>query len=269
MIYMKPKTKVSKKHSDRLKGIMRISKKILISTILLLSCTMANAYDIEVDGIYYNVNASDFTCEITNNGENSYSGDIYIPKTVIYKNKTLNVTSIGYKAFYNCTDLTSISIGSGISQIRESAFYGCNKLTSITIPFNVTKIEDYAFDGCNSLKELIIEDGLETLSLGKCSFSHTYNGWTSTYTRGLFYFNPIEALYLGRNIKCEQSPFYNNLYRDGNKSIKTVVIGNSVKSIERYTFYGCSGLTSAIIGNNVNHIEETAFANCEDLKNIF
>ena len=269
MIYMKPKTKVSKKHSDRLKGIMRFSKKILISTILLLSCTMANAYDIEVDGIYYNVNASDFTCEITNNGENSYSGDIYIPKTVIYKNKTLNVTSIGHKAFYNCTDLTSISIGSGISQIRESAFYGCNKLTSITIPFNVTKIEDYAFDGCNSLKELIIEDGLETLSLGKCSFSHTYNGWTSTYTRGLFYFNPIEALYLGRNIKCEQSPFYNNLYRDGNKSIKTVVIGNSVKSIERYTFYGCSGLTSAIIGNNVNHIEETAFANCENLKNIF
>ena len=149
MLNMKTKNKVSKKHSNGFKGIMRISKKVLISTILLLSCTMANAYDIEVDGIYYNVNASDFTCEITNNGANSYSGDIYIPKNVIYKNKTLNVTSIGYRAFYNCTDLTSISIGSSISHIQESAFYGCNKLTSITIPFNVTRIEDYAFNGCN------------------------------------------------------------------------------------------------------------------------
>lgn len=236
---------------------------------MILITSYALAYDIQVDGVYYNVNASERTCEVTHNGDNTYSGDIIIPETLNYKNKTLIVSSIGYKAFYNCTDLKSIVIGDSVNCICEFAFYGCNNLTSITIPNSVIRIDNYAFENCDSLKELVIEDGLNTLSLGKCSFSNTFEGWTSTYTRGLFYYSPIETVYLGRNLNSEQSPFYNNLYRDGNRHIKTVIIGDSVTNIERYTFYGCDGLSTVFIGNSVSNIDEYAFSNCDNLNSMF
>ena len=123
----------------------------------LLVSTFTFAYDIQVDGIYYYVNASDLTCKVTSNGNNSYSGDINIPETINFKNKTLKVIGIGYEAFYNCTDLTSITIGESVVNIEERAFYGCSNLTSLTIPNSVTRVDDYAFSGCSSLKELIIE----------------------------------------------------------------------------------------------------------------
>ena len=231
----------------------------------LLVSTFTFAYDIQVDGIYYYVNASDLTCKVTSNGNNSYSGDINIPETINFKNKTLKVIGIGYEAFYNCTDLTSITIGESVVNIEERAFYGCSSLSSLTIPSSVKRIDNYAFSGCSSLKELIIEDGESTLSLGNCTFSHTFDGWTTSYYCGLFYSSPIEKIYLGRNI--DSAPFYNNLNRDGNKHIKEVIIGNNVTNIG--SFYGCSGLECVVMGNNVNNIESGAFSDCKNLKTIF
>ena len=241
--------------------------RVLLLVIVLFISLFALAHDIQVDGIYYNVNASNLTCEVTNNGDNSYNGDIIIPETVKYKNKTLKVTSIGNRAFYNCADLTSIAISKAITNIGESAFYGCKKITSIIIPNSVTRINNYAFSGCNSLKELIIEDGDKTLELGNCNFSYTNDGWTANYYCGLFYSNPIETIYLGRDISS--SAFYNNLYREGNRHIREVVIGNSVTTIGNSAFYGCRGLVSVIIGNSVNYIGDGAFSNCDNLIYIY
>ena len=42
------------------------------------------------------------------------------------------VTSIGEGAFYDCSSLSSITIGNGITSIESRAFYGCTKLTSMT-----------------------------------------------------------------------------------------------------------------------------------------
>ena len=35
------------------------------------------------------------------------------------------------RAFYDCTSLTSVTIGGGVTEIGESAFYDCESLTSI------------------------------------------------------------------------------------------------------------------------------------------
>jgi hypothetical protein len=86
-------------------GQKLINMKLILRGIMLMAMILitsyALAYDIQVDGVYYNVNASERTCEVTHNGDNTYSGDIIIPETLNYKNKTLIVSSIGYKAFYN------------------------------------------------------------------------------------------------------------------------------------------------------------------------
>ena len=60
-------------------------------------------------------------------------------------------TSIGYWAFYDCTGLTSVTIGNSVTSIGDYAFRGCTSLTSILVPNSVTSMESDAFYGCTSL----------------------------------------------------------------------------------------------------------------------
>ncbi len=59
-----------------------------------------------------------------------------------------NITSIGERAFSDCSDLTSITIPNSVTSIGERAFYDCSGLISITISENVTTIGKYAFVRC-------------------------------------------------------------------------------------------------------------------------
>lgn len=61
------------------------------------------------------------------------------------------VTSIGQYAFYQCDNLSNISISNSVAIIGESAFYGCENLQSIIIPSSITAIETNAFVGCGNL----------------------------------------------------------------------------------------------------------------------
>ena len=209
--------------------------------IALLTSFNAFAYDIKIDSIYYNVNVVDFTCEVTykNTSYDSYSGDIVIPETVTYKNKTLRVTSIGSKAFYNC-----------------------RKLKSIVIPESVTRIEDYAFYGCDSLKKLIIEDGTSQLYLGHSNYS-------SYYYYGAFYYCPIDTAYIGRNLSYNYAPFYNSENSKGNEKITNVTFGSSVTTIPNRVLIGCSNLKSITIGKSVSEVKEYAFYGCNNLESIY
>ena len=48
------------------------------------------------------------------------------------------MTSIGDDAFYNCDNLTSATIGDGVTSIGDYAFYGCTGLTSVYYTGDIT-----------------------------------------------------------------------------------------------------------------------------------
>ena len=75
----------------------------------------------------------------------------------------VNLKSIGYHAFYDCSSLTSVTIPNGVTSIGDFAFSGCSSLTSVTIPNGVTSIEFYAFSGCSSLTSVTIPDGVTSI----------------------------------------------------------------------------------------------------------
>ena len=98
----------------------------------------------------------------------------YIPSSL--KSVTVTGGNILYGAFYNCNDLTSITISDGVTSIGERAFYNCSGLTSITIPDGITSIGDYAFYYCSDLTSITIPDSVT--SIGDSAFYNCY-GLTS------------------------------------------------------------------------------------------
>lgn len=79
------------------------------------------------------------------------------------------VTSIGYQAFYNCLELTSVSFPSTVKRIGDSAFLWCGKLTGISIPSGVTYIGESAFT-YSGLKNVTIPANVNTI--GRWAFSN-------------------------------------------------------------------------------------------------
>lgn len=126
--------------------------KTWLTTIAVLLCSgMVNAYDFEVDGIYYNITSLN-TVSVAKNS--SYTGDITIPSTVSFESITYTVTAIGSQAFKKCDGLNSVILPSTITKIGGEAFYGCDGLHSFIIPKNVNVISNSAFGNCSQLKEV-------------------------------------------------------------------------------------------------------------------
>ncbi len=128
--------------------------KFLLTLLISMLSVKAPAHDIEVansDGviIYYTYINDSTELEVSYQGSkydsysNEYSGDVVIPESVTYNEKTYPVTSIGEYAFYVCSGLTSITIPNSVTSIGDWAFVYCTGLTSITIPNSVTSIGVY------------------------------------------------------------------------------------------------------------------------------
>jgi hypothetical protein len=199
-------------------------KKLLLSLFaVLLSCS-ALAYDVYIDGIYYNLNTETKEATVTYKDYNysSYSGNVIIPSSFTYSNVTYNVTDIGLTAFCNCPGLTSIEIPSSVTNIDNQAFQNCTNLTSIEIPNSVTSIGEYTFSGCTGLTSIAIPSSV--ISLGQRAFQ-TCKGLTLVEIA-----NGLTSISKYTFCDCP--------------SLTSIIIPNSVTLIGDYAFSGCTGLTS-------------------------
>ena len=227
-----------------------ILRKLMLISVLLIG-SHAFAYDFEAtnsDGvtIYYNITSvSDFTCEVTSDGV-SYSDSVEIPQSVVFKNRTWKVTSIGGDAFHDCVDLISVIIPNSVTSINSYAFTNCKGLSQISIPNSVTNIGYASFSGCTGLNSLIIPNSV--LSIDGNAFS---------YCTGL------ASITIPNSIsRISNATFF------GCNGLTSIIIPNSVYSISSQAFEGCTSLTSVTIGNCVEIIEDRAFSGCTSLSVI-
>ncbi len=206
-----------------------------------------------------------------------------------------SVTSIEGSAFYGCKKLASITIPNSVTSIEKSVFYGCTGLTSITIPNSVTSIEENAFYNCTGLTSITIGNSLT--SIGNDAFLYCYslnkinnnsslslskgssrNGYIAYYAHFIYNNVSIDGDYRtykdnnGNSWLCDYVgidkivTLPNNIYGiakhafEGHSNITSVIIPNSVKSIEDNAFYGCK-LQTLIIGADVTSIGSNVFKN--------
>ena len=118
----------------------KITKSVLMAFMLLVSVT-ANAYDVEIDGIFYNLSGGRAIVTYDTYGHSSYDGDIVIPSSVTYNGREYTVKEINSFAFEQST-VTSVVIPNTVTSIGKYAFQGCSSLTSFNIPEQVTVISE-------------------------------------------------------------------------------------------------------------------------------
>ena len=210
--------------------------------------------------VSFNMIHADVTWKLSNDGTLTISGtnmpDYYSSysskapwlsqkdkiKKVVINN---GVTNIGGGAFYECSNLTSISIPNSVKSIEIRAFWECG-LTSVTLPNSVTSIEASAFSGCTALTSVTIPNSVT--SIGKSAFL----GCSS-----------LTSVAIPNSVTSIGYDAFN-----GCAKLTSVTLSNSVTTIEEDTFYGCKSLTSVTIPNSVTTIEDFAFAFCEKITSV-
>ena len=156
------------------------------------------------------------------------------------------VTSIGNRAFYNCSNLSSIIIPNSVTSIGSEAFYNCSKLISITIPNSVMNLEEGTFQSCWSLSSITISEG--TTSIG----DYVFNGCSELTSVTIP--NSVTTIGEGAFANCGK--------------IETLKLPNKLHIIKWATFKWCSKLKSLTIPSTVEYIYSEAFSGCNALESV-
>ena len=152
-------------------------------------------------------------------------------------------TAIANLAFYNCSKITYINLGTRVTSIGQSAFRGTKHSGSLTIPDTCTTIGDYAFQAITGITSLTIGSGC--LSVGQLAFY----GCTG-----------ITSLSLGSGIQTIGASAFRNLSNaTGDISLP------SIQTIGNYAFHTASKITSVTYGSSLTQLGDGVFANCTSI----
>ena len=208
---------------------------------------------------------SDKTLKLT--AYNGDSTDIKIPSEIndnkvsvlgekLFKDSSITsvlipdtVTEIEYGAFENASKLENVEMSKNIKNIGSSAFYSCVKLKKIDF-YNVKSIGSSAFGRCDSLSEVTVPS--TAAKVGTAAFCDC---------------SGLKVVYLNSDCDDQNAFEYNRTFAHC-ESLKTLYIGEGVKTIASYAFYQCTALKNIYLPSSLRKIGVSAFSCCTTLENI-
>ena len=165
------------------------------------------------------------------------------------------VRSIGKRAFSD-SGITRLELPSGIKSIGYGAFGDCKNLSTITIPDSLEVIEGSSFAGCSSLEEIRVSEG---------------NSCLKVLDGVLFSADGRTIVLYPRNRKQtefeipEGTEVIGPYAFESSRFLEKVILPQSLTDIGEYAFYNCEKLTELNSVGKLNYIGVSAFSLCPGL----
>lgn len=280
-----------------------VSLMVVIASALILFGTAGTSNGAIGDGFV----SGDFEYQITGNSEvaltdhvNEPTGTLTIPETVVYESISYTVTSIGDRAFFNCSGLSAIILNEHITSIGYAAFAGCTGTTTITFQSETEPFVDSGSFATNNVMQVMTTGWNPHIILDEEALMYTntdgfYYGtaiWANPPEQDIYtYFpydgleytfitpttvgvcniveEPYDHLVIPGSVYYEDGEYavvsiMSNAF-EGNEVITEVTIPNTVQVIEECAFADCSNLEYVLIPGSVKEIGTGAFNGCESL----
>ena len=210
---------------------------------------------------------------ITNIGSRAFENCSNVTEVTLNNNGYID-----YYAFLNCSALTRVNIGSGVTGFKSSSYFDtdtgkyvdrypfsyCSKLATV----NTTDLKAYC--SISGLEYLINSDygtpSNKTLMVNGVAHSATSQlvipeGVTSISKYALHFSNVTKIKIPSTLNRITDNNFENHTY------LTEITVPSFVASIGNYAFKGCTSLQTATINNNGN-IGYNAFQSCTSLQTV-
>ncbi len=263
---------------------------------------LADGDTFEYDGIIYKVvSAEDKTVEVTYYGESYsnddaiayYTGDITIPASFEYMDATYivigvgdyafyksgvssisfttpsNVTYIGYRAMYNCTTITELTLPKGVLTVDNQSLRECTSMTTLNLPETVTYLGEYLCWGNTALTAINIPNSVTTL--GKYVFNNCSTATELTLSPNITEWGS-HAFYNCASLTSVEIPegiTEVGEYAFGNcDELVFVTIPDAVTTLGAHTFAACPKLESCVLPESMTEVDDYLFYNCPSLAEV-
>ncbi len=154
--------------------------------------------------------------------------------------------------------IVTAEIESDVTELSSGSFIGLENLESVCIPHSLTSIGTAAFEHCKKLESVYLvgdqpRSGVFDMSRVKFIGNYCFDGCG-------------EMTEIILNDAMEQTFIGTETFKNC-KGLKTFVVPEAVKKIEKNAFLGCEGLTEVIFEKDAS-IDRRAFEGCSNLNSF-
>ena len=261
-------------------------KRFLLVVLSVLCMLIAQAQDVRIDGVYYDLYPNELSAAVVNDGnrmDENGSGyvvtELVIPETITHEGVEYVVSAIGDYAFCNTKTLRSIVLSDSITKIGMRAFANCDSLKFIRIPKNVTMVGSYAFEASHALQQIYVdEDNSLYSSVDGClcnkegtSLIYAPSGRDSVIVAegivdiGRYAFAYCNLRYVELPSSLMTIGYYAFSYCN---MLESIVVPDAVTDIKANAFRESVNLRSVVVGCGVEELGNYSFMKCEAMDTI-
>ncbi len=227
---------------------------------LLLSVVMLMAFfpcfasaQITADGLVYRIDDDETVAVIGYHGTATH---VTIPATL----ENLPVLSIENEAFFDCSELVSVTLPDGLLTIHENVFGYCTSLERMIIPDSVVSIGKNAFGHCDKLSTVTVGKSVE--SIGLLAFSWCPSLSSFSVNQENQHFSTVDGILTNK----EQTKTI--IFPEG-KVETEYILPKGITTIGAYSFFSADKLTELTLTEDVTTMEDYAFFDCDCLYEVY
>lgn len=182
---------------------------------------------------------------------------------------TANPLCAGGALYLNDEIVTSLVIPDSVTAIGYRAFANCSSITDVTVPDSVVSIGDEAFRYCANFKSFTIGKGVENGNSDSGEMSS--NAFSDCPALETAYIPSWLTRRIPNTIENVVITAGNNIPQDafiGNTSLESVVLCDTITTIDYRAFCGCTALKAIVIPDNVTSVGDDAFCGCAALETV-